>query len=70
MIITVDGLTYEEAIALTPTLKNNLVNVDRVIYAGAFDNYFILEDSLPFDFTTDRFRISKLVVFISLWKKL
>ena len=66
MIITVDGLTYEEAIALKPTLKNNLVNVDRIIYAGAFDNYFILEDPLPFDFTTDHFRISKLVIFIDL----
>ena len=61
MNITVDGLTYQEAQKITPTLKNNLVNVERVVYSFAFDNHFILEDDMPFDFSTDHYKIARLV---------
>ena len=61
MAITVDGLSYQEVRAYAPPIKNNLVNVDRIIYAGAYDNHFILEEPLPFDFTTEKYRISKMV---------
>ncbi len=61
LIITVDGYTYLQVVKITPTLKNNLVNVERVIHCSAYDNHFILEEEFPFDFVTDQFKISKLV---------
>lgn len=63
LVITLEGLKYEETLKLTPnmTLRNNLVNVDRIIYTSAYDNHFLLEESFPFDFITNQFKISKLV---------
>lgn len=70
MVITIDGLTYEQAQNITSNLKNNLVIVERIIYASAYDNHFIMEDMLPFDFTTENYKISKLVFFILLFYKI
>lgn len=63
LVITIDGEKFKDAAKYSPNspYKNNLIVVERILYACAFDNHFLMEDEFPFAFTSDHYKISKLV---------
>lgn len=65
LVITIDGEKFKDADRYSKNLPytNNLINVERILYACAFDNHFLMEEEFPFAFTSSHYKISKLVEY-------